>query len=96
MPEGIITARIVRATADGGVVEVVATLDAGEVKPAMFVHIPLNGTLDVTVPIASVSPLPDGTLRLTLDCGEEDSIAEIVLALNFEGESLRVLDTGEI
>ncbi len=95
MSEGIITTRTVRVTADQRTVEIVANLDAGEIEPGMFVHIPLSGTLDVTVPIASISSLPDGALRLILDCGEDDDFANLVVGLNFEQETLHVLETGE-
>jgi MYXO-CTERM domain-containing protein len=65
MPEGIITTRTVRATPDKRAVEVIASLDAGEVVPGMFVHIPLNGMLDFTVPVVSVSPAPDGGFSIS-------------------------------
>ena len=95
MPEGIITTRTVRATGDNRAVEVIASLDAGEVVAGMFVHIPLNGMLDFTVPVASVSPAPDGCIRLILDCGDEKDGADLVVMFNFEGETLRVLETGQ-
>jgi hypothetical protein len=92
-PEGIITTREVRRTADGRALEVLATLDAGEVVPGMFVHIPLNGMLDLTVPVAAVTHENDTQLRLVLDCGDEAGGAELVAACNFE--ALWVLATGE-
>jgi hypothetical protein len=95
MPEGIITARKVRPTSDGRALEVAATLDAGEVLAGMFVHIPLNGMLDLTVRVSSVTPEGENRLRLVLDCGDEPGGAEFVEAFNFESETLRVLETGE-
>ena len=92
MPEGIITTRDVRPTADGRDLEVVATLDAGEVVPGMFVHIPLNGMLNLTVPVAEVTRECDNQLRLVLDCGGD---ADLIAAFNFESETLWVLATGE-
>jgi hypothetical protein len=95
MPEGIITTRDVRPTTDGRALEVVATLDAGEVVPGMFVHIPLNGMLNLTVPVAEVTHESNGQLRLVLDCGGEAGDAELIAAFNFESETLWVLATGE-
>ena len=95
MPEGIITTHAVRPTPDGLALEVVATLDAGEVVPGMFVHIPLNGMLDLTVRVSAVTRERDSRLRLVLDCGDEPGGAELVGAFNFEAETLWVLDTGE-
>ena len=57
MADGTIIAKTVRAMPDGSAVEVMATLDAGEVHPGMFVHIPLNGSLDFTARIIAVSPI---------------------------------------
>jgi hypothetical protein len=95
MLEGIITTHDVRRTSDGRALEVVATLDAGEVLPGMFVHIPLNGMLDFTVRIQEVMPEAGGYLRLVLDCGDDPEGARLVMAFNFEDETLQVLETGE-
>jgi hypothetical protein len=95
MPEGIITTRDVRPTKDGRGLEVVATLDAGEVVPGMFVHIPLNGMLNLTVPVAAVTHESDNHLRLVLDCGGEAGDAGLIAAFNFDSETLWVLETGE-
>ncbi len=95
MPEGIITTHEVRPTSDGRALEVVATLDAGKVVPGMFVHIPLNGMLDLTVRVSAVAPESEGRLRLVLDCGDEAGGAELVEAFNFESETLWVLESGE-
>jgi hypothetical protein len=95
MPEGIITTHDVRPIADGRALEVIATLDAGEVVPGMLVHIPLNGMLDRTVKLLSVTREGNSRLRLVLDCGDEPGGAELVAAFNFETETLWVLETGE-
>jgi hypothetical protein len=95
MPEGIITTHDVRPTTDGRALEVVATLDAGEVVPGMFVHIPLNGMLDLTVRVSSVAAEGLNHLRLVLDCGGEPGGADIVAAFDFASETLWVLETGE-
>lgn len=95
MPEGIISTCDVRLTPDGRSVEVIATLDAGEVVPGMFVHIPLNGMLDLTVRVSAVASEPENRIRLVLDCGEEAEGAELVKAFNFKDETLWVLETGE-
>jgi hypothetical protein len=84
----------VRPSSDGPALEVVATLDAGEVVPGMFVHIPLNGMLDLTVRVSSVAPEAGNRLRLVLDCGDAPGGAEFVEALNFGSETLWVLETG--
>ena len=95
MPEAIITTQTVRPTPDGRALEVVATLDAGEVTPGMFVHIPLNGMLDLTVQVSSVTRESGSQIQLVLDCGDETDGADFIAALNFEAETLWVLETGE-
>jgi hypothetical protein len=95
MPEGIITTHEVQFTTDGRALDVIATLDAGEIVPGMFVHIPLNGMLDLTVKVSAVTHESENRLRLGLDCGDEPSAAELVAAFNFEAETLWVLKTGE-
>jgi hypothetical protein len=95
MPEGIITTHDVRPTSDGLGLEVIATLDAGEIVPGMFVHIPLNGMLDLTVKVSAVTRESENRLRLVLDCGDEPGGAELLAAFNFEAETLWVLETGE-
>jgi hypothetical protein len=95
MPEGIISAHDVQLTPDGRSVEVIATLDAGEVVPGMFVHIPLNGMLDFTVKVSAVASEAENRIRIVLDCGQETEGAEVVKAFNFKDETLWVLETGE-
>jgi hypothetical protein len=95
MPEGIISTHEVRFTPDRRSVEVIATLDAGEVVPGMFVYIPLNGLLDLTVKVSEVFREAGNRVRLLLDCGEEAAGAELVKAFNFEDETLWVLETGD-
>ena len=95
MPEGIITTRSVRQTPDGRAVEVVAKLDAGEVVPGMFVHVPLNGMLNFTIRVGEITPEADGCIRLLLDCGNDSESAKLVMAFHFEDETLEVLATGE-
>jgi len=95
MPEGIITTHAVRPISGGGDLEVIATLDAGEVVPGMFVHIPLNGMLDLTVKVSSVTHESGSRIRLVLDCGGEPGGAGFVAAFDFEAETLWVLETGE-
>ena len=95
MPEGIITTHEVRPTADGLALEVTATLGAGEVVTGMFVHIPLNGMLDLTVRVSAVVAESANRIRLVLDCGDEPGGAELIAAFNFGDETLRVLRTGE-
>lgn len=95
MLEGLITTQTVRATADNCTVEVIASLDAGEVRPGMYLHIPLNRMLDFTVRVASISPTSDGYIKLLLDCGDESDGADLILMFNFEDETLLVLESGE-
>lgn len=94
MPEGIISTEQVRATQDMRAVEVIATLDAGEIVPGMFLHIPLNSQLAVTVRIAEIAPQEGKRIRLVLDCDNDPDDADMVVALNFEDETLWVLETG--
>ena len=61
----------------------------------MFVHIPLNSSLDFTVKIIRVSPAPNSRIRILLDCGNDLDSAALITAVNFEGETLKVLPTGE-
>lgn len=95
MREGIITMCDVRHTADGRALEVAAKLDAGEVVPGMFVHILLNGLLDLTVPVASVAHGNGTRILLILDCGNEAAGAVLVAAFNFRAETLWVSDIRE-
>jgi hypothetical protein len=95
MPEGIITTHDLRSTSDGLALEAVATLDAGEVVPGMFVHIRLNSMLDLTVRVSAVAREGVSRIRLVLDCGDEPGRAELLAAFNFESETLWVLETGE-
>jgi hypothetical protein len=92
MREAIISTKRVRATPDGSAAEVIAALDAGEIVPGMFLHIPLNGLLAVTFRISEIVSLGDKQIRLTLDC---DNDPEVVLLLNFEEETLWALESGE-
>lgn len=95
MPEAIISTHDVRLTSDGCAVEVIATLDAGEVVPGMFIHIPLNGMLDFTVQVAGVMHEQENRIRLIVDCGQDPQDAQIIMAFNFADETLWVLETGE-
>lgn len=96
MSEAIITTHKVRASPEKRAVEVFASLDAGEVIPGMFIHIPLNGMLDFTVRVREVSQLDGNRVRLVLDCGEDGDDAELVMAFNFGNETLLVQETEEI
>lgn len=95
MAEAIISTHQVRATQDGRAVEVIATLDAGEVVSGMFLHIPINNLLDFTVRIEEVVSLIGNEIRFVLSCGKETNQVNMVLAFNFEDETLWVLETGE-
>jgi len=95
MKEGVISTHAVRATPDGRGVEVVATLDAGEVVTGMFLHVPLNAQVDFTVRITAVRPDAGDRICLILDCGDSADDASLVMAFNFAGETLSVMETGE-
>lgn len=73
----------------------IATLDAGEVVAGMFIHIPLNGMLDFTVRISSITIEKENLLLIILDCGDEPEGVELIRAFYFESETLWVLDSGE-
>ena len=94
MPEAIITTRTVRPTSDGRAVAVIAKLDAGELEPGMYIHIPLNSMLSFTVRITDVMQAKNGGVRLLLDCGDDPKSVPLVVAFNFEDETLEVLSTG--
>ncbi|WP_171189488.1 hypothetical protein [Alienimonas chondri] len=79
---------------NGDAVLLTAVLDAGEVLPGMFLNIPLNSMLNLTLLISSVAPIGDGLIRLTFDC--DDSLdADLLTAFNFEAETLWVTEVGE-
>jgi hypothetical protein len=94
MPEAIISTEQVRETQDGNA-EVIATIDAGEIIPGMFLHIPLNGQFNLTVRITEIVPQEGTRVRLVLDCGHDFEGASLVMAFHFEEETLWVLETGE-
>ncbi len=91
MSEGIISTHTFRETPDGKWIEVIATLDAGEALPGMFIHIPINGMLNFTLEVADVSPLDGGRIRILLEGGDGSGL---VMAFDFEDETLEVLSTG--
>jgi hypothetical protein len=76
-------------------VEFVATLDAGELARGMFLHIPMNSMLDFTVVIKKVAPLSPSNFHIVLDCDEDEDGAALVVALNFDNETLWVDEVGE-
>jgi hypothetical protein len=94
MREAIITTRAVSMSPDGKSVEFVATLDAGELAPGMFVHIPMNSMLDFTVAIREVLPLSPPNIHVILDCDNDEDGAALVLAFNFDNETLWVDEVG--
>jgi hypothetical protein len=95
MCEAIITAQVVSMSPDGKSVELVASLDAGKLEPGMFVHIPINSTLDLTVAIQEIEPLSPPNIHVILDCGNDEDGAALVLAFNFANETLWVDEVGE-
>lgn len=92
MQEAKIHTTAVALSATGKVVEVKAQIIRGQAKAGMFLRIPLNGSLDVTAPIAGVTKETDREILLILDVGTEFS--QILIALNFVGEELRVTEDG--
>jgi len=71
---------------DGRSVIVEGRLLSGEVRTGMELHIPMNGSFSMTVPVREVCA--DG-LVLVLDC-EDNGEMEFVLALNFGDEVLEI------
>lgn len=76
-----------------GEAEVKARIVKGQVKPGMFLRIPLNRSLDVTAHVGAVMEDANGEALLVLDGGAE--WAEILIALNFVDEELRVTEDGQ-
>jgi hypothetical protein len=76
-------------------VEFVSTLDAGELAPGMFLHIPMNSMLDFTVAINKVVPLSPPNFHVVLDCDDDEDGAALVMAFNFNNETLGVDEVGE-
>ena len=62
----------------------------------MFVHIAMNPMLDLTVTIKEVVPLSPSNIHVILDCDNDEDTATLVLALNFDNETLWVDERGEI
>jgi hypothetical protein len=94
MREAIISTLAVRQASEGRSIEVIAMLDAGEVVPGMFLHLPLNSMLDLTLIVAAVTHDIEGRTHICLDCDNE-SEAAFVVAFNFENETLWVTESGE-
>jgi hypothetical protein len=95
MREAIVTTQAVSMSPDGKSVEFVATLDAGELAPGMFVHVPMNTMLDFTVTIKEVVSLSPPHIHVILDCDNDENEAALVLAFNFDNETLWVDEVGE-
>jgi hypothetical protein len=95
MKEAIITTQTVAMSSDGKSVEFVATLDAGELAPGMFLHIPMSFILDFTVAIKKVAPLSPPNFHVALDCDDDEDGAAFVVAFNFDNETLWVDEVGE-
>lgn len=70
-------------------VVVEGTLVEGDAAAGMVLTIALNRSFGLSFPIAEVTRIGDGRLRLILDCEDRDG-AEFVQALNFEGECLDI------
>ena len=96
MREAIITTQTVSLSPDGKSVEFDATLDAGEIASGMFVHIPLNSMLDLTGMIKEVVLISPSKIHVILDCDNDEDTATLVLAFNFDNETLWVDERGEI
>jgi hypothetical protein len=94
MPEATVTTQRVYLSPNRKAVEVVGTLDNGDIVPGMYLHVPINGLLDFTVPVKQITPLTPPYVHIILDCGGEEEGANIVLAFNFEDEMLRVTEGG--
>lgn len=92
MREGIISIHDVRLLSDDCSLEVIATLDAGEVVPGMFVYIPMNISMDLVVKVSGVAPDSERLIRIVLDCEE---VPDIVKAFNLENQTLWVLETND-
>jgi hypothetical protein len=94
MREAIISTLAVQKVSEGRSVEVIAMLDAGAVVPGMFLHLPLNSMLDLTLIVAKVTHDIEGRTHIFLDCNDE-SDAAFVVAFNFENDTLWVTESGE-
>ena len=57
-------------------------------SPHVRAHSP-QGSLDFTVKIICVLPAPNSRIRILLDCGNDLDSADLITAVNFEGETLR-------
>ncbi len=72
-----------------GTIEVSAELKSGEVVAGQHLHIPLNSSLTITLRVAQVLESKAHGVRFVLDCDDEEA-TELVIALNFEDELLRL------
>ena len=96
MTKAIITTHQVFSTKDGQDIEAIITLDEGEITSGMFLHIPLNGMIDATIPIREVISGEENRVRMILDCDKDAEMAEIFMAFDFENETLLVSDNEKI
>jgi phosphoglycolate phosphatase-like HAD superfamily hydrolase len=73
---------------------VLAAVEARGVPVVFVTGRPLRWAEEV-FPVASVSPAPDGCIRLILDWGDEKDGADLLMMFNFEDQTLQVLETGD-
>ena len=92
MDESTIQTQKVILSATGKAVEVIAQVLQRQVHEGMFLRIPFNNMIDLTVAIEQAVIIDEDHVRLFLDC---DGDPELVLAFHFNDESLKVTSEGE-
>ncbi len=88
-PDAVIETHLVQLTPDEKFVEVIATAVSGQVKPGMYVCVPLNELTDMSARITQVTPTLSNQLRIILD-GEGSP--DLLVGLNFQDEILGVVN----
>jgi hypothetical protein len=95
MREAIIATHAVSKSPDGKSVEFVATLDTDELVFRILVHIWINSNLEFTMTIKEVVLLSPPKIHVILGCDNDENNADLVLAFNFDNETLWINEVGE-
>jgi hypothetical protein len=94
MPEAIIHTETVAPVAQGDGVKVTARLLEGTIQEGMFLYIPLNRMVNVTLLIHEIHRADGDFITLLVATDGSEEATELITFLNFANETLFVRDEG--